>query len=121
MEMYTSEESDISISPTTPKKQKLTALDKLLGPKNLTMETCTFDSELERYLAESSVSRKQNPLIWWKTNSSRYKVYLLLFSVYCVYLLRQHPQTVDSIISKARLTVTKYLKPKHVDALIKLE
>ena len=62
MEMYTSEESDIA--PVTPKKQKLTALDKLLGPENLTMETCTFDSELERYLAESPVSRKQNPLIW---------------------------------------------------------
>ena len=51
MEMCTSEEKDICIALATPKKQKLTALDKLLGPENLTMETCIFDSELVRYLA----------------------------------------------------------------------
>ena len=107
MEMCTSEESDIS---TTPKKQKLTALDKLLGPKNLTMETCTFDSELERYLAESSVSQKQNPLIWWKTNFSHYKsLSSVAQRLLCIPAMSASS---DRIFSKACLTVTKYLKPK---------
>ena len=59
--------------PHQKKQQKLTALDKLLGPENLTMEPCMFDSELEKYFAELPISRKENPLIWWKENSSCYK------------------------------------------------
>jgi len=46
MEMYASEDGDDS-SPVKPKKQKLTALDKLLGPENLTLEPCSFDNEIE--------------------------------------------------------------------------
>ena len=115
MEMYTSDESDIS---AIPKKQKLTALDKLLGPENLSMETCIFDSELERYLAESPVSRKQNPLIWWKTNSSRYKG---LSSVVQRLCMPATSKSLERIFAKAGLTVTKLrscLKPKHVDVLV---
>ena len=72
MEMYASEDGDGS-SPVKPKKQKLTALDKLLGPENLTLEPRSFDNEIEKYLAEVSISRKENPLTWWRENSSRYK------------------------------------------------
>ena len=119
MEMYTSEDSVGSFSPATPKKQKLTALDKLLGPENLTMEPCTFDSELEKYFAELPISRKENPLIWWKENSSRYKS---LSSVAQRLLCMPATSTSsERIFSKAGLTVTKLrscLKPKHVDALV---
>jgi len=82
------------------------------------METCIFDSELERYLAESPVSRKQNPLIWWKTNSSRYKG---LSSVVQRLCMPATSTSLERIFAKAGLTVTKLrscLKPKHVDVLV---
>jgi len=47
MEMHASEDGDGS-SPVKPKKQKLIALDKLLGPGNLTLEPCSFDNEIEK-------------------------------------------------------------------------
>ena len=119
MEMYTSEDSVGYFSPATPKNQKLTALDKLLGPENLTMEPCTFNSELEKYFAELPISRKENPLIWWKENSSHYKS---LSSVAQRLLCMPATSTSsERIFSKAGLTVTKLrscLKPKHVDALV---
>ena len=37
----------VFFSPVSPKKQKLTVLDKLLGSKSLTMEPPTFNNKLE--------------------------------------------------------------------------
>ena len=51
-----------SAIPATPKKQKLTTLDKLLGPEQLSQESSTLENELEKYLAEPPVSKKNNPL-----------------------------------------------------------
>jgi len=62
MEMHAGEDGNSSLSPVTSKKRKLTTLDKLLGPENLTMEPPTFDSELEKYLSELPISQKDNPL-----------------------------------------------------------
>jgi len=78
------------------------------------METCIFDSELERYLAESPISRKQNRLILWKTDSSCYK------GISCVAQHLLCMPASEKIFSKARSTVTKLscLKPKHVDASV---
>ena len=119
MDMYTSGDNTGSPSPAAPKKQKLTALDKLLGPEELMIKPPTFENELEKYLAESPISRKQNPLTWWRENTSRFK------SLSCVaQRLLCMPATSTSserIFSKAGLTVTKLrscLKPKHVDALL---
>ena len=83
------------------------------------MEPCIFDSELEKYFAELPISRKENPLIWWKENSSRYKS---LSSVAQRLLCMPATSTSsERIFSKAGLTVTKLrscLKPKHVDVLV---
>jgi len=89
MEMYVSEDGDCS--PVNPKKQKLTALDKLLSPENLTMEPPTFDNELEKYLAELPVSRKRNPLTWWKWSFQKGVLYCSVLAVYAC-LPHQHPQ-----------------------------
>ena len=61
-----------SAIPATPKKQKLTTLDKLLGPEQLSQESSTVENEIEKYLAEPPVSRKENPLSWWKANATYY-------------------------------------------------
>ena len=31
-----------------------------------------YENELEKYLAELPIPRKENPLTWWKTNSTRF-------------------------------------------------
>ena len=119
MDLYTSEDNASSPSPATPKKQKLTALDKLLGPEELAMKPPTFENELEKYLAESPVSRKQNPLTWWKENTSHFKS--LSCVAQCLLCMPATSTSWERIFSKAGLTVTKLrscLKPKHVDALI---
>ena len=56
--------------PATPpaKKEKLTALDVLLGPEQLSLDS-TLENELKKYLAEAPVPRKENPLSWWKANA----------------------------------------------------
>ena len=46
-EMETYASGDGGYSPVHPKKQKLTALDKLLGPDNLTLEPPTFEMNLK--------------------------------------------------------------------------
>ena len=61
-----------SASPATPKKQKLTALDKLLGLEQLSQESRTLENKLEKYLAEAPISRKENPLSLWKANATHY-------------------------------------------------
>ena len=42
------------------KKQKLTALGKLLGPEQLSQESITLENELEKSLASPPVPRKEN-------------------------------------------------------------
>ena len=76
--METEQETESSITltdsavPATPKKQKLAALDQLLGPEQLSLKSPTLENELEKYLAEPPVSRKVSPVSWWKANTAHY-------------------------------------------------
>ena len=83
-----------SATPPATKKEKLTALDKLFGPEQLSQEPITLENELEKYLAEAPIPRKENPLTWWKANttSTRFKLCHLLQDNCCVCLLPQHQQ-----------------------------
>ena len=57
-------------SATPPaKKEKLIALDMLLGPEQLSQNS-TLENELKNYLAEAPIPRKENPLAWWKANAN---------------------------------------------------
>ena len=82
--------SDPAIPPA--KKEKLTALDMLLGPEQLSLDS-TLENELKKYLAEAPVPRKENPLSWWKANATEFlRLYHLLQDGCCVCLLLQHQQ-----------------------------
>ena len=107
--------------PATPpaKKVKLTALDKLLDPEQLSQDSITLEHELEKYLAEAPIPRKENPLTWWKANATRFKTLpTVARQLLCM------PATLTSaerVFSTAGLTITKLrssLKPKNADALI---
>ena len=108
-----------SAIPAIPKKQKLTTLDKLLGPEQLSQESSTLENELEKYLAEPPFSKKDNPLSWWKANATCYNT---LSSV--ARRLLCMPATSPSserVFSIAESTITKLrscLKPKNADASI---
>ena len=42
----------VTTTTTATKKQKLTALDKLLGPEQLSQESLTLENELEYHIAD---------------------------------------------------------------------
>ena len=97
-----------SAIPATPKKQKLTTLDKLLGPEQLSQKSSTLENELEKYLAEPPVSRKENPLSWWKANATYYNT---LSSVERRLLCMPATSTSsERVFSTAESTITKLKK-----------
>ena len=105
---------------TTPsaKKEKLTALDMLLGPEQLSQDS-TLENELKNYLAEAPIPRKENLLTWWKANATRFKT--LLFVARWLLCIPATSTSAERAFSTAGLTITKLrsnLKPKNVDALI---
>ena len=53
------------------KRQKITALDYLLGPEDI-LSTLTLSQELEAYLAESTSLRSVSPQSWWESNYARF-------------------------------------------------
>ena len=55
-------DSVTTTTSTAAKKQKLTALDKLLGPEQLSQESLTLENELEKYLAEPPIQKKKTLL-----------------------------------------------------------
>jgi len=106
--------------PATPpaKKEKLTALDVLLGPEQLSLDS-TLENELKKYLAEAPVPRKENPLSWWKANATRFKT--LPFVARRLLCMPAASTSAERVFSTAGLTITKLrsnLKPKNADALI---
>ena len=94
-----------SVIPATPKKQKLTTLDKLLGPEQLSLGSPTLENKLEKCLAEPPVSRKENPLSWWKANTTHYN----MLSSVARRLLSMTATSTSSerVFSTAKLTITK--------------
>lgn len=96
----------------------MTALDKLFGPEQLSQESATLENGLEKYLAEPPVYRKENPLTWWKANTTHYSA----LSSVARWLLCM-PATLTSterVFSTVGFTITKLrcLKLKNADALI---
>ena len=106
-------------SATPPaKKEKLTALDMLLGPEQLSQDS-TLENELKNYLAEAPIPRKENPLTWWKANATRFKT--LPFVARWLLCMPATSTSAERVFSTAGLTITKLrsnLKLKNVDALI---
>ena len=54
------------------KRQKITALDYLLGPEDVLSTLTPPSQELEAYLAESPSPRSVSPQSWWESNYARF-------------------------------------------------
>ena len=69
--------------------------------------------ELERYLAESLIPRKEDPIIWWKKNREKYPILLKLALKY----LSAPPSSVSSerLFSAAKRNI--YRKPKQIKTI----
>ena len=101
------------------KNKNWTALDKLLGPEQLSQESPSLENELEKYLVEPPVSKKENPLSWQKANATHYNT--LSSAARRLLCMPAATTSTERVISTARLTITKLrsrLKPKNADALI---
>ena len=110
-----------SATSSAAKKEKLTALDKLLGPEQLSQEPITLENELEKYLAEAPIPRKENPLTWWKANTTSTRFKTLPFVARRLLCMPATSTSAERVFSTAGLTITKLrscLKPKNADALI---
>ena len=116
---FSDTDDSVTTTTTATKKQKLTALDKLLCPQQLSQESLTLENDLENYFAEPPIPRKENPLMWWRTNSTRFKTLpTVARRLLCMPATSTSSETV---FSTAGLTITKLqklLKPKNADALI---
>ena len=117
MDSFSTPSSPEDFEVVPPSKKHETAFDLLLGVEEIS--TSSPLEELGQFLAEKVVSRKTNPLDWWKNNTHRYpRVAKVAREVLAI------PATLapsKKIFSTAGLTVTKLrscLKPSSVDALV---
>ena len=52
-----------------PAKKQKSVLDRLLGDDKEVESTVTISDEVNVYFEEQPISRNENPLAWWKSNS----------------------------------------------------
>ena len=55
-----------------PARKQKSVLDHLLGDDEEVESTVTISDEVNVYFEERSISCKENPLAWWKSNSCRF-------------------------------------------------
>ena len=60
-------------SEPASKRQKTTALDKLLGPETKS-NVLTNREELDTFMSEAPTPHNSSPCNWWSTNVSRFPV-----------------------------------------------
>ena len=112
--------NEVTIEDEQPpsKKQKVTALDYLLGPETI-ITTLTHREELDAYMAESLPPRSTCPLLWWKDNSTKFPLVSKVAKCFLNIPATSTPS--ERVFSTGGNTVTQQrssLKPGNVDALI---
>ena len=117
MERYSN--SDTPLEPPSPKHQKETALDILLGPEDTERQSSTLTDELSGYFSCKAVLRETNPLDWWQINQYNYPNLAHVVKRY--YSIPATSTPSERIFSKAGFIVNQYrsaLKPDKVNELI---
>ena len=77
--------------------------------------------ELERYLSQPNLQRKEQPLEWWAKHSSQFKTLSVLAKKYLA--IPATETTSERVFSVAGLTATRKrssLSPEHVNMLVLL-
>ena len=55
-----------------PAKKQKSVLDRLLGDDEEAVSGVTVSDEVDAYFEERPISRKEDPFVWWRSNSSRF-------------------------------------------------
>ena len=100
------------------KRQKITALDYLLGPEDV-LSILTPSQELEAYLAESPSPQSVSPQSWWESNYARFP--LLSEVARSILTVPATSTPSERVFSNAGNTVTQQrssLKPSNGNSII---
>ena len=106
--------------PEQSKKSLLTAFDEkvAVATSHRTTGTDAF-VEVKRYFEEKNIDRKDDPLLWWKGNGTRFPHLMVLAKKYLAIPGSSVPS--ERLFSKAGELVSarrSRLKPKNVDMML---
>ena len=99
----------------------LWALIKLMTKLLTSKDSDPVLKEVESYLKERAIDRKEPPLRWWKENQNRFPLISRVAKRYLTIPITSTPA--ERVFSTAGLTVTRLrscLTPEHVNMLVYL-
>ena len=103
-------------SEPASKRQKTTALDKLLGPETKS-NVLTNREELDAFMSDAPAPRNSSACNWWSTNVSRF-LNKIAKTILNIPSASTSSERVFSVAGQTGTQRCSCLKPSNVDALV---